>query len=121
MFGDFDSASQFQDMMDLIVKAQESFDALPSHVRDRFKNDPRELLEFIDDEDNLDEAVDLGIIDEETAYKKQTDVPKPDPKGRKTNRQRSDDRVSGDSPDNGMDAQGSDPDNASTSDSKVSE
>lgn len=120
IFGEFDSAVQYQDMMNVIVKAQESFDALPSHIRDRFKNDPRELLEFIDDEDNLDEAIELGIIDEQTALRKQTDDPESHSKGRKTDRQRSDDRPSGNSPDNGVDPQSSDFDNDSTGDSEVS-
>lgn len=111
IFGEFDSANQFQEMMDVIVKAQESFDALPSYIRDRFRNDPRELIEFIDDENNLDEAVDLGIIDESVAFKKQTKDNEPDEKP-STRTRRSKSATSGDA-DNASDDSDSAPDNSS--------
>lgn len=74
VYGDFSDAQQFQDMMDTVVKAQEAFDMLPATVRDRFDNNPKELIAFVNDEDNLDEAIEMGLIDQETAFKKQTEV-----------------------------------------------
>ncbi|AXL15508.1 internal scaffolding protein [Microviridae sp.] len=52
----------FHRSMDLILDAQEQFAALPAKVRKRFSNDPASFLEFMHDEDNLDEARKLGLF-----------------------------------------------------------
>ena len=36
--------------------------ALPSDVRSRFGNNPAELLDFLNDNSNYDEAIRLGLI-----------------------------------------------------------
>lgn len=45
-----------------LVAAQQSFDALPSVVRNRFSNDPSQLLAFLSDVSNHEEAIKLGLI-----------------------------------------------------------
>jgi len=62
-YGDFDQVSDFQTAMNAVRRAQESFDSLPAAMRSRFHNSPQELLEFLEDASNLDEAVKLGIVD----------------------------------------------------------
>lgn len=63
-FGDFiDAPDSFQEAMNLVIEAQDAFNALPSDVRKRFQNDPQELLTFLQDENNKDEAIRLGLID----------------------------------------------------------
>lgn len=62
MFGDFTNAPDFRGAMERILQAQEDFDGLPAIVRKRFNNDPAELLAFIADDKNYDEAVSLGIV-----------------------------------------------------------
>lgn len=65
-FGDF-PAMDFQQAMDLVAKAQEMFDDLPSEVRSRFANSPTEFLTFANEVDaagklkNLDELRRLGL------------------------------------------------------------
>jgi phage internal scaffolding protein len=62
MFGDFSSALDFHNAQTIIAEAQQTFDSLPSFIRDRFNNDPAQLLAFLGDEKNKDEAIKLGII-----------------------------------------------------------
>jgi len=52
----------FQTAMTTIVQAEQMFGDLPSSVRKRFQNDPAEFLGFVNDPDNRDEAVKLGLI-----------------------------------------------------------
>jgi phage internal scaffolding protein len=62
-FGDLDG-KDFKDMQDQIITAKNMFMELPSEIRNRFKNDPAKLLEFMEDSQNRDEAIKLGLIDE---------------------------------------------------------
>lgn len=45
----------------IISHANEMFDDLPSAIRKRFHNNPEEFLEFVQNEDNQDEMVKLGL------------------------------------------------------------
>ena len=49
--------------MKQVIEAEKAFDALPSKVRSRFKNQPVEFLEFCSDEANRDEMAELGLIE----------------------------------------------------------
>lgn len=60
-FGDF-SGIDFQSMQCKIAAAKQAFMALPVAVRTRFSNDVGELLSFLDDVRNRDEAIKLGLI-----------------------------------------------------------
>lgn len=60
--GDFSQIRSFDEAMNLVVKAQQSFDALPSKVRERFDNDPSKLISFMADSKNESEAVSLGLV-----------------------------------------------------------
>jgi phage internal scaffolding protein len=59
---DASNALNFQDAMNIVVNAQDSFDALPSHIRKRFANDPALFLDFVGDEKNEDELRELGLL-----------------------------------------------------------
>ncbi len=69
-YGDV-TAIDFQTAMQSVATGREMFADLPSKVRDRFNNDPAELLEFLDNPENRDEAILLGL-----AKPKPTDEPK---------------------------------------------
>jgi phage internal scaffolding protein len=60
-FGDFASAPDFMEAQNVIVRAREHFESLPSAVRERFGNDPAKLLAFIGDKNNKDEVIRLGL------------------------------------------------------------
>lgn len=56
------TSADYQASMELVVAAREMFDALPSRVRERFQNDPASMLAFVDNAENRDEAIKLGLI-----------------------------------------------------------
>lgn len=58
---------EFNAMQDQIVMAKNMFADLPSHVRDRFANDPARFLDFINDENNAQEAAKMGLLAPEKA------------------------------------------------------
>lgn len=60
-FGDFSDVKSYHEAQNIIIAAEESFASLPASVRDRFRNDPGQLLEFLENSSNLDEAVKLGL------------------------------------------------------------
>jgi len=52
----------YQGAMNFVIGAQEAFGALPSSIRSRFRNDPGELLAFLDNPANQGEAIRLGLV-----------------------------------------------------------
>lgn len=88
-WGDY-SDMDFREMSTKIAKSTETFDALPSHLRDKFNNNVGELLDFMENEENKEEAIELGIIPpiekplkahiEPTDPPKPSEAPKGDPK-----------------------------------------
>lgn len=64
MFGDFTSVPDFVESQNIIAKSKELFDAMPLNIRKRFNFNPVELLEFVNNPDNKDEAIKLGIATE---------------------------------------------------------
>lgn len=72
MFGDFAQVADFTAAQFILLEAQSHFAALPAKVRSRFANDPAQLLAFVNDPKNADEAIALGI-----AQKKPTPPPAP--------------------------------------------
>lgn len=55
-------AMDFRQAVENIRLADEMFSEMPSNVRKRFENDPGAFLAFIQNADNYDEAVELGLI-----------------------------------------------------------
>lgn len=62
VYGDFTGLGDFQDAMNAIVLAKESFEAMPARVRARFENDPQRFVEFCSDVKNADEMAKLGLV-----------------------------------------------------------
>jgi phage internal scaffolding protein len=61
-YGDFSNIQSFQDSLDAVRNASDAFSALPSKLRARFENDPAQLIAFVSDKANLEEARSLGLI-----------------------------------------------------------
>lgn len=62
VYADLTKSKDFSDAMNTVVKAKEAFMTLPSDVRKRFGHNPQELISFLQDEKNLDEAIKLGLV-----------------------------------------------------------
>lgn len=61
----FGDVSEFDGLQDAIIKveaADERFMALPADIRERFSNDPVELVQFLSDTNNRPEAEKLGLV-----------------------------------------------------------
>ncbi|AXL15134.1 internal scaffolding protein [Microviridae sp.] len=61
-FGDFSNGTDFQEVQEKILAARQDFSTLSSNVRERFNNDPSELLDFASDPANKAECIKMGII-----------------------------------------------------------
>ncbi len=60
-YGDFSSGADFAEVMRRVTDAQQGFSELPSTIRNRFKNDPKEYFDFMVDPSNDQEAFELGL------------------------------------------------------------
>lgn len=74
LYGDYSTVTDFRDSVEIILKAQNQFDALPSHIRERFANSPEKFLVFCHDEKNVDEMVKLGLATKKTTINDETQV-----------------------------------------------
>ena len=61
-----------------LLQAQADFMDLPAKIRQRFNNSPAELISFLQNSDNFDEAVELGLM-EKIKTPEPTPEPKPEP------------------------------------------
>lgn len=62
-FGDFTGVSDYQSALNQVMAADEAFLTLPSAVRERFGHNYQALLDFLGDEGNRQEAIDLGLLE----------------------------------------------------------
>ena len=60
-YGDFTQVNEYQESLNMVIRAQNAFDELPSDIRKKFNNDPGEFLEFATNPDNQEEMVTLGL------------------------------------------------------------
>lgn len=62
VFGDASQVPTYHEAYNLIASAHEMFDALDAKIRYRFQNDPANLISFMADSSNYDEALKLGLV-----------------------------------------------------------
>lgn len=83
-YGEFADAPAYQDALNLVLHAQEQFDALSSKVRERFNNDPTKFLEFASNPQNGEEMVRLGLATKrERSNERDKSTPPADPQSPK--------------------------------------
>lgn len=63
-YGDFTQVGSYQECLNKVIDAQNAFNTLPAKIRDRFQNDPQQLLSFLNDPKNDKEAAQLGLINQ---------------------------------------------------------
>lgn len=61
-YGDFTNVDDYLSACVNIKAAEDSFATLPSDTRAKFYNNPALLLRFLDDPENAQEAVELGLM-----------------------------------------------------------
>lgn len=62
-YGDFSGVTDYHSALNQINATMDDFMALPAKLRVRFDHDPVKLLEFLQNDQNRDEAIHLGLID----------------------------------------------------------
>ena len=61
-YGDFTGVLDYHSAVNAVLAAQDDFMELPAQLRSRFNNDPAQLIDFLDNEQNREEAIKLGLI-----------------------------------------------------------
>jgi len=62
-YGDFTGIVDYQTALNAVIAAEDGFMTLPADLRAQFGNDPEQLINFLDNPDNKDQAIKLGLID----------------------------------------------------------
>ena len=63
-FGDWSQSDTFHQAASYVAGVTSWFSEQPAELRDRFRNDPAELLAWLEDVKNTKEACDLGLLPE---------------------------------------------------------
>ena len=63
VFRDFSDGADFETVQNAIVEVERNFESLPSDIRDRFRNNPAQLIDFVNNPENAVEAAEMGLID----------------------------------------------------------
>lgn len=75
-YGDVSDVPDLRTVLDIAHEAKERFAALPPKLRARFNNQPAQLWDFVQDPENADEAVRLGLLKREETPEPPTDTAK---------------------------------------------
>lgn len=71
-FGDVSNIPDYQTALNIVQEAQQVFGDLPSKIRSRFGNDPTQLVLFLENPENREEGVKLGLLRGTTPENPQT-------------------------------------------------
>jgi len=63
VYADVSNITDYQTSLNKVIRANAAFASLPAQIRLRFENDPSKLLAFMQDPQNYDEGVKLGLIE----------------------------------------------------------
>lgn len=63
VYADVSEITDYHDMVEKIKQAEEAFMTLSAPVRKRFANDPGEMISFLQDPKNREEAISLGLVE----------------------------------------------------------
>ena len=62
-YGDFTGIGDYHTALNQVIAAEDEFMSLPATLRARFGNDPAQLIEFLDNPENYNEAISLGLVE----------------------------------------------------------
>lgn len=60
-YADLPSSMDYHEALSRQIEAKEAFESLPSGIRTKFDNDPGKFLAFVEDDNNEDELVEMGL------------------------------------------------------------
>jgi len=56
------TGNDFQESMNALIKARDTFQNVPKEIRKRFDNDPARFMDFVHNPDNRDELINMGLM-----------------------------------------------------------
>lgn len=59
------TGNDFQEAMEKVLKAQHTFESLPSQIRKEFDHNPAVFLDFVQNPENADRMVELGLANKQ--------------------------------------------------------
>lgn len=62
LYIDCSKVTGYHEALNKVTVAQQAFEELPGELKKRFNHDPAELIAFLQNENNRDEAIKLGMI-----------------------------------------------------------
>lgn len=80
VFADVSKVGDYASVVRRVKAAEDAFMALPAEVRLRFNNDPAQLVSFLQDPRNREEAVGLGLVVQKVPAPAPAAAPKSAPK-----------------------------------------
>lgn len=78
-YGDFVTAPEYHEAMTAVVEANAAFQSVPAEMRNRFQNDPAQFLDFVQNPDNIDELVEMGLAEPPAITERREEVEPPTP------------------------------------------
>lgn len=63
IYGDFTSLEDFHSTMNRLKRTEEAWEQMPANIKKRFNQNPGELIEFLNNDANREEAEQLGLVE----------------------------------------------------------
>lgn len=61
-YGDVSNITDYKESVEKVLEANTLFKNMSSEIREKFKNDPSEMIQFLENPDNLEEAIKLKMV-----------------------------------------------------------
>jgi phage internal scaffolding protein len=65
-YGKFNTGMDYNECMNRVTAVEMEFSQLPGEIKRRFEQNPAKLIDFVMDENNRSEAIELGLIEGNT-------------------------------------------------------
>lgn len=80
IYGDVSEIGDFQTAQNKVIEGKAAFMTLSAQIRNRFNNNPGDLLDFLTIPENREEAIKLGILQKPEQVKEPTPATPAEPK-----------------------------------------
>lgn len=61
VYADMTQMPNYQEALQTVIHGQTAFDQLPAELREKFKYNPQEMMDYLNDKRNDEEAIKLGL------------------------------------------------------------
>ena len=74
-YGDFTGVVDYHTALNQVIAAEDEFMSLPADLRARFENDPAQLIAFLENAENKNEAIALGLVNKPAEMPQVVELP----------------------------------------------